>query len=254
MGAIHHLNVGCADASVIKTASATFLVDCHDIDSHKSLLPSDRHLRGVFVTHQHNDHFSGLDYLKHHRYTIDCLIYSPYRRRPNDPSVTADEWDNFNDHVEYFKGKGTKTYRPYRQSSFAKPFWKTNGASFWMVGPPNHLATASDRELHDACLVIKLHTGKRKCLFTGDASEESLEWIAANTSHICDDILHASHHGSLTGAPLRFVKKCAADYTVISTREGVYENVPHTMALRRYRDHTKRVYRTDKEGSLKWSF
>lgn len=50
MGAIYHLDVGCADASVIKTTTATFLIDCHDIEQHAHLLPSDKHLRGVFVT------------------------------------------------------------------------------------------------------------------------------------------------------------------------------------------------------------
>ena len=42
MGKLHHLNVGCADASVIKTSSATFLIDCHNIEDHSHLLPSNK--------------------------------------------------------------------------------------------------------------------------------------------------------------------------------------------------------------------
>lgn len=87
MGSLHCLNVGCADASVIKTDSGTFLVDCHNIEEHKTLLPSTKKLRGVFVTHQHRDHYSGLDYLYWQGYSIDCLIYSPYERRYDDSSV-----------------------------------------------------------------------------------------------------------------------------------------------------------------------
>ena len=77
----------------------------------------------------------------------------------------------------------------------------------------------------------------------------------AEVDHICDDILHASHHGSFEGADLAFIKKCNAGYTVISTEAGVHDNVPHRTALERYRVNTRhRVYRTDQDGSLKWAF
>lgn len=254
MRTIHHLQVGCADASVIKAGGATFLIDCHDIDKHSSLLPSDKQLRGVFITHQHNDHFSGLEYLKKHKYTIEHLVYSPYSRRTNDSSVEANDWNNFNALVMHFTKQGTKTHQPFRQESWKKAWWETNGVSFWMLGPPKAIATASTRTLHDACLVIKAHCGKRKCLFVGDASDKCLDAIAS-TTHLCDDILHASHHGSLEGADLGFIKKCNAQYTVISTQSGVYDNVPHPTALRRYKDNTEhKVYRTDEDGSIKWSF
>ncbi len=50
-------------------------------------------------------------------------------------------------------------------------------------------------------------------------------------------------------------KKCNAKYSVLSTKSGVHENVPHSTAIRRYKDNTKNeVYRTDQSGSLKWSF
>lgn len=77
MGTLYHLDVGCADASVIKTSSATFLIDCHNIEDHFYLLPANKRLRGVSITHQHEGHYSGLGYLKDEGYTIDHLIYSP---------------------------------------------------------------------------------------------------------------------------------------------------------------------------------
>ena len=77
----------------------------------------------------------------------------------------------------------------------------------------------------------------------------------ATIDHICDDILHASHHASLEGANLEFVKKCNAQYTVISTASGKYENVPHPTALKRYKDNTVHdVRRTDVDGSWKYIF
>ena len=255
MGELHHLKVGCADASVIKTPSATFLIDCHNIHDYLYLLPSNKHLSGVFITHQHDDHYSGLGCLKDSGYTIGHLIYSPYERRYNDQSVTIDEWNEFNGYCAYFEPKGTKLYKPYRHLSSDKPWWKINDVNFEIIGPDKNIATNDTRELHDACLVITASMGSRKCLFTGDASDANLKWIADNTKNYCDDILHASHHGSINGADLNFIKECNADYTVVSTESGVYENVPHPTAMQRYLNNTKhQVYRTDQDGTLKWTF
>lgn len=255
MGKLYHLDVGCADASIIQTASATFLVDCHNIDQYAHLLPANKRLRAVFITHQHFDHYSGLAFLRDKGYAIQYLVYSPYQRRYGDSSVTVDEWNEFNAHKDYFEARGTKTYPVYRQTSWEEPWWSIDGITFWVVGPAPHIARSDTRELHDACLVFKATMGARKCLFTGDASDTNLEYIAGHTKNICNDILHASHHGSLNGADLSFIKKCNAAYTVISTASGVHENVPHSTALARYNDHTrKEVYRTDISQTLTWTF
>lgn len=255
MGSLHCLNVGCADATVIQTETATFLVDCYNIEAHKHLLPLTKKLRGVFVTHQHRDHYSGLDYLYQQGYSIDYLIYSPYERRYGDSSVTIEEWNEFNDLKTKFKKKGTQLRAPYRQDSFEKPYWETNDVKFEIIGPAKCVATSDTREIHDACLVIKATLGKRKCLFAGDASDANLEYIEQNTKNYCDDILHASHHGSLNGAHLEFIKKANVSYTLISTKSGVYDNVPHPTALIRYKSNTKNdVRRTDVDGTWKWDF
>lgn len=254
MGKLHHLNVGCADASVIQTSTATFLIDCHRIEDHADLLPQNKQIRGVFITHQHEDHYSGLSFLRRKGYSIDCLIYCPYKRRFADNSVTSDEWNEFNNHKDYFSGRGTKTYSPYRQDNWDKPYWETNGIKFEIIGPSYSVANSDTREIHDACLVIKATMGDRMCLFTGDASDKNLMDVAGTTKNFCNDILHVSHHGSINGADLGFIKKCNARYAVVSTKPGVYENVPHSNALRRYRENINKVYRTDQDGTLTWSF
>lgn len=255
MGKLHCLSVGCGDASIITVGTKTFLVDCHNIGDYASFLPTSRRLRGVFITHQHNDHYSGLSYLKDNSFNIEYLIHSPYIRRRGDTSVGLEEWEEFNRLKDHFEGNGAKIYQPYRQKDFKEPWWETDGLKFWIIGPHSSTADADTREIHDASLVITARLGKRKCLFTGDASDTNLEYIAANTDNYCNDILHASHHGSLNGAHLEFIKKCNAEYTLVSTESGVYDNVPDPAALKRYRDHTKyHVYQTDKDGCQEWTF
>jgi beta-lactamase superfamily II metal-dependent hydrolase len=256
MGSLYCLDVGFGDASIIITSTATFLIDCLNIGDFSHLLPTTKTLRGVFITHQHADHYSGLQYLKDQGYTIEHLIYSPYSRRRGDNSVTLDEWNEFNELKDYFVTEGTKIYAPYRQIKFGgEAWWSPDGLSFEIIGPHSSTADSETREIHDASLVIKAILGNRKCLFTGDASDANLEYIASNTNNVCNDILHASHHGSFNGASLDFIKKCNAKYTLISTKSGVYDNVPDATALRRYKDNTEHdVRRTDVDGTWKWDF
>jgi len=255
VGSLLCLNVGWGDASVIKTETATFLIDCFGIEDYSWHLPADMRIRSVFITHQHWDHYSGLTYLKDNGYLIDYLIYSPYERRRGDNSVTLEEWKEFNDLRDYYAKQGTKIYKPYRQDAFDKPWWDTDGVKFEIIGPHVTVADADTREIHDASLVIKAILGERNCLFAGDASGTSLECIATTANNYCNDILHASHHGSLNGSYLEFIKKCNARYTLISTKTGVYPNAPHVTALKRYKDHTKNdVRRTDIDGTWEWEF
>src|SRR6266436_823347 len=142
MGSLHCLSVGCSDATVIRTDLATFLVDCHNIGDHANLLPANKNLRGVFITHQHHDHYSGLNYLWDNGYSIDCLIYSPYDRRYADSTVSLEEWNEFNNLKNQFQGKGTKLFSPYRQDSFDTAYWETYGVKFWTIGPAKSVATS----------------------------------------------------------------------------------------------------------------
>lgn len=250
MGKAIFLNVGCADSSIVISNSDYYLVDCYNPDAYEGHLPKNKHITALFITHQHRDHFSGMDYLANKGYSIKYLIHSPYSRRHGDNSVEYDEWQEFSDYKNFFVSKGTKTYSPYRQDKFDKPWWNPSGLRVWMLGPEKNIASSETREIHDASLVFHIQMGSRKCLFTGDASDTNLNYVANNTDNICNDILHASHHGSINGADLEFVKKCKASHTVISTKSGVYDSVPHPTALKRYDNHCGKVYRTDVAGTL----
>lgn len=255
MGELYCLDVGFGDASVILTGTSTVLVDCHNIEAYSDKLPKDGHIQGIFITHQHEDHYSGLRYFRDNGFTIGILIHSPYERRWNDDSVSSDEWNEFNSLKEYFEKRGTKSYAPFRPNDFKEPFWSLNDVRFEIIGPSRYIAQDGTRELHDACLVIAARLGTRTCLFAGDASDKNLKDLAYTTDNFCNDILHASHHGSINGAELSFIKKCNADYTVISTKSGVKQSVPDSTALKRYRDNTKKnVVRTDNDGTQKLTF
>jgi beta-lactamase superfamily II metal-dependent hydrolase len=255
MGKAYFCNVGCADCTVIQASSGTYLIDCFGIENHANLLPSSKRLRGVFITHQHRDHFGGLNYLKDNGYAIDFLIYSPYERRYSDNSVEYDEWQEFNGLCDYFVTRGTQKRTPYRQTDFKERFWAAGEVDFEILAPFEDLAKSDTRELHDACLVVGVYAGKRRFLVCGDASDASLNKLAKNTTNYCNDLLRCSHHASIDGADLDFVKRANAEWTVISTACGMHDNVPHPTVLARYRENTKqKVFRTDTDGTVSAEF
>ena len=131
----------------------------------------------------------------------------------------------------------------------------------WILGPARHIARSYTRKLHDASLVIYAELKTRNCLFTGDASNKNLKYVAAVIKYmgIEIDILHASHHGSQYGANLKFVLACKASFTVVSTQSVGPANLPDPKAMELYRRNTRQgVYRTDTDadidGSIKWTF
>jgi beta-lactamase superfamily II metal-dependent hydrolase len=168
--------------------------------------------------------------------------------------VELDEWNEFLDHVAFFRSRGTKVFTPFRQSDFSKPWWTVAGVDFWILGPKKETANSETREIHDACLVMRLVANARNALITGDASDTNLQDVSKVIKRK-GDILRASHHGSINGADLEFIKAASPIYTVISTKEGEFSNVPHPTALARYKAYTaQEVYRTDVSGNLYFEF
>jgi beta-lactamase superfamily II metal-dependent hydrolase len=251
MAIVRYLDVECGDTTIIESNGGIFLIDCYNIDKHVKYLPTNKIITAVFITHQHYDHFLGLDYLKQNEYQINFLIASPYTRRRDDKSVQYEEWNKYLELESYFEKKGTKIYKPYRQENLDKPWWTPNGLSIWIIGPSKEIADKDTRELHDASLVLTIKINNTKICFAGDASDENLNWVANNTNHYCDDILHASHHGSLNGADEKFIKNANIGTTIISTKVNVYPNIPHPDALKRYNSNSRiEVLRTDVSGTI----
>jgi len=255
MGKLIDFNVGCANSGIISTGYHSIMIDCYGLEDYKDNLPRSKTINVLFITHQHHDHFDGISFLLDNNYSVEYLIYSPYQRRYGDNSVELDEWNDFLNLKTRLEKKGTKCGSLYRQSDLKEPLFSYDDVKCFLIGPYKHIADSDTRELHDASLVIYFQLNNRFTVFPGDASDTSLNYIAKNTNNYCNDILHASHHGSLNGADLDFIKGANAVYTVISTKSGVYENVPHPTALQRYREYTaKSVYRTDTSGPLTWTF
>lgn len=245
----YFLNVGCADCTVMHLGSRVVMVDCHQGETARGeadileYIPNDR-IDILIITHQHYDHFDGIQVLIDNDITVIELWECMYDRRYSDNSVGYDEWQTYQ---KLRNTLGAKIYHPTRS---AQIYDTVEGATFQILNPQKSINSDDSRELHDASLVFDVWKGDMTVSFTGDASDKALKEVCEFFDLKSRHVLHASHHGSLNGAYLDFIKKKAPYYTIVSTKSGIHQNIPHPTALQRYRNHTKKhVRRTDIDGT-----
>lgn len=245
----YFLNVGCADCTIMHIGNKIVMVDCRQGNSYENeanildYIPN-KHIDVLICTHQHYDHFDGIQVLLDNNISVGEIWESNYERRYGDSSVEYEEWQNYQQLVAKLN---TKIYHPTRSTEI---FDRVGGASFQFYNPIKNINDSETRELHDASLVFTLRKGKMSVTFTGDASDWALEQVTNYFTLQSKHVLHASHHGSINGAYLEFIKKINPNYTIISTKSGVYSNVPHPTALQRYKSYTNEaVRRTDVDGT-----
>lgn len=244
------LNVGCADCTVLYLENKVVMVDCHqgnEDDGEANILDRipNKHIDILILTHQHYDHFDGIQVLLDNEISVSEVWESNYTRRYGDNSVGLDEWNKYQN---LLKKLDTKIYQPKRST---KIFDTVGGAKFQFYNPIKNINDIATRELHDASLVFTVRKKDMSVTFTGDASDFALAGITDYFELKKKHILHASHHDSINGAYLDFIKIINPNYTIISTKSGVHDNLPHSTALQRYKNYTRKaVRRTDVDGTI----
>jgi len=247
----HFLNVGCADCTIFEMDNDLVVIDCGyrrfgnriskptDIGYYIKNVIGKNYIDLLIITHPHHDHYLGMQDLIG-KFTIAEFWGSPYERRYGDNSLSLDDWK------EYCHLK--EKLIPDNQKRFvcSKGVRITfDSCEFLVLGLRKEVNQNDTRECHDASLVIWISTPANKFIVCGDASDSELDQIRADWKLSKCDILRASHHGSERGANLEFIKVVSPRDTIVSTKSGVFENLPSQKALQRYRHYSSNVFRTD---------
>lgn len=197
----------------------------------------------LIISHPHHDHYLGMEELIG-KVTVAEFWGSPYERRYDDNSLSYEEWK------EYCNLKEKLVPDSNRRFTCTKNIRKTfSDYEFVVLGPRKNVNSDETRECHDACLVIWIHSPANNFIICGDASDSQLDQIRSDWKLSDCTILRSSHHGSINGANLEFIKVISPRDTIISTQSGIFENVPSNTALQRYKSYSKNVFRTDIDGT-----
>lgn len=195
------------------------------------LVPTDRYIDLVILTHPQLDHFGGLiDVVKN--YQIGAFV-SNGRKSPTGAYKNLREslMQNNIPYVTLSEGDRIK-YKDY---------------IFEILAPSQ--SNLLSRELNDTALVMLLKSPDLTALYTGDAGF-NVENELMKKHDLNADILKVGHHGSKYASGNEFLNKVSPKISAIGVGKNSYGH-PTKEVLSRLANVGSLVFRTDQDGTIK---
>ena len=236
----HFIDVGQADAALIRTADGVVLIDAgtgeaeDDLKAYLDSLGVTDIAYAVF-THPHEDHIGGADMILR-SYSVDCVILP-------DVVQTNKTFTNMMDAIE----------DESCEVIMAEPdkVFQVGELTCTILAP---IGTSYD-DLNDYSITLRADYGETSVLFMGDAEQLSEEEMlarygSADGGMLDCDLIKVGHHGSSSSSCKEFLKAVTPDAGVISCGKGNQHGHPVASVLKRYESMNTAIYRTDLEGDI----
>jgi len=231
--AVHFLDVGQADSTILISEGEAMLIDAGNRDDDEFIMDyiddlGINHFKYVVFTHPHEDHIgSGEDIVNN--YSIDKIFM-------------LDEYD---DGIEGYLRRTIERNGIDTESPFPGDKVTFGDCEITFVGPYYDYDNANDDSI---CL--KVTHGSNSILFTGDAETDPEHDMVDSGIDLEATVLHAGHHGSSKSNTYYLLKKVNPEYAVISCGDGNSYGHPHRETVGRFNDVGAEMFRTDKQGTI----
>ncbi|HEX5126626.1 MAG TPA: DNA internalization-related competence protein ComEC/Rec2 [Rhodocyclaceae bacterium] len=232
------IDVGQGLSVHVQTARHDFLFDAgpqysEDSDSGQRIIvpylraQGVRHLDGMFISHNDNDHFGGaasvFDAVPVDWWESSLPADHPLRQRPNP-------------HVACARGQT----------------WQWDSVRFEVLHPTSEFATRKD---NDRSCVLHVSAMHGSALLTGDIETPSERDILAwSPREVRADVLIAPHHGSNTSSHQAFVDAVGARVVVFPVGYRNRFHHPAPAVVERYAQTGARLSRSDFDGAVTFMF
>jgi len=202
--AILFVNVGKADAAILRFGDTAVLIDTGSAESTPQLIAGLNALgieqvSAVFITHSHSDHLGGLDALSAN-YRIP-MVYSPFYSE-------ADK----NGTGKIVK-RAEKLALPHQELMAGDFVTITEEVSFTVLGP----LSLNEADDNDNSLVLRLDYGGKTFLFVGDMQFAEEQEIITSGANLQSDVLKVGNHGNPDATGDDFAALVSPAFAVIST-------------------------------------
>jgi len=244
---IHFIDVGQADATLIKSPEATKLIDAGYCASNwvgngdgwetNTLNYLEKHgiekIDVMIGTHPHADHIGEMDDIIKNL-DVGEIWMSGYEY---DSATYNNMYDAIKEHnITYRNPRANETYQP-------------GAVKFETINPP---APIDSMDIHESSLGFRTVYEGFTLMFTGDIEKETEKEIVKRNHTLSSDIYHSGHHGSNTSSSEPFLEKMDPEVAIHSSDPDVYGH-PHNEVVERMDEMEIEQYKTHEEGTIRMS-
>ena len=206
--AILFVNVGKADAAILRFGETTVLIDTGSAESAPQLIAGLNALGvtkidAVFITHSHSDHLGGLGALSAN-YGIP-MVYSPFFSEADKNGVGK------------IVKRAEKLRLPHKELLAGDVVPVADGVSFTVLGP----LSRNEADDNDNSLVLRFSYRGKTFLFTGDMQFAEEQALIDSGVTLRSDVLKVGNHGNPDATGDGFGALVAPAFAVISTDTSV---------------------------------
>jgi len=198
------VNVGKADAAILRFGETTVLIDTGSAESAPQLIAGLNalgvdHIDAVFITHSHSDHLGGLGALSAN-YGIP-VVYSPF----------FSEADKDGDGKIVQRAEKLGLQHKELMSGDVVPV--TNDVLFAVLGP----LSLNEEDDNDNSLVLRFEYVGKSFLFAGDMQFMEEQAVITSGATLASDVLKVGNHGNPDATGDDFGALVSPSFAVIST-------------------------------------
>ncbi len=195
----------------------------------------DRKIELVVMTHPDKDHLGGLvDVLRY--YQVERVLVTGIKCE----TAICREWDKI---IEE-KNIPVKIAR-------AGQVINLGGETYLgILSPRENLSGREFKNDNDTSVIVKLISGGRSVLFTGDIGFKIENKLMESNANLNSDILKIPHHGSKYATSSKFLEAVSPETAIISVGKNSYGH-PAEELLLRISDYGAAIKRTDLDGDIK---
>jgi competence protein ComEC len=235
---IHIIDVGNADAILIKNGDRSMLIDAGENGDGDDVVAFLRRqgvqtLDYAIATHPDADHIGGMDVV------INEIPVSKFIMSIMPAGITPTT-KTYIDLLKALDQNNLKITKAAPGESYM-----LGGSRFTILGP-----VAEFDSTNDMSVICRLEFGKQRFLFMGDAEKCAENSLLESNTDLKADFIKLGHHGSDTSSQMAFLKAVNPRYAVICCGAGNRYGHPHVKTLALLKELNINYYRSDVNGNI----